>query len=371
MIKKLLLIALLLSGCSFAATAESKQSKKEVQIADHQDSSHASVQWCYHYQQLDEEQKQNYQRLYEGIASHEEEIILENADENDAKQLYHSVLDDHPQLFYVQSQFKYGIYADHTLHFYPAYDYDEQESSRIMAEIDESCEQILAAAPSGSSDEEMAAYLYQYVIEHVEYESNERDQQMDSFFLQGKSVCAGYSKAYQYLMEKAGIPCTTLSGHLLAATGSGQNKDSSHAWNMIKMEDDWFYVDATSGDVVQYGPHTCYQFFLMSSQEIEQLYQSSVPLMETKDPSQSYFRKNDLYLRHYDEDTVQNAIDRMKKNGEKVLELRTEPFATQQLKEELLSDNRIFELLRKNEIAVEQLGCAQLDELGSIEFYYN
>ena len=56
MIKKLLLIALLLSGCSFAATAESKQSKKEVQIADHQDSSHASVQWCYHYQQLDEEQ---------------------------------------------------------------------------------------------------------------------------------------------------------------------------------------------------------------------------------------------------------------------------------------------------------------------------
>lgn len=77
-----------------------------------------------------------------------------------------------------------------------------------------------AAAPSGSSDEEMAAYLYQYVIEHAEYESNERDQQMDSFFLQGKSVCAGYSKAYQYLMEKAGIPCTTLSGHLLAATGS-------------------------------------------------------------------------------------------------------------------------------------------------------
>ena len=61
----------------------------------------------------------------------------------------------------------------------------------------------------------------------------------------------------------------------------------------------------------------------------------------------------------------------MQKNGEKVLELRTEPFATQQLKEELLSDNRIFELLRKNEIAVEQLGCAQLDELGSIEFYYN
>ena len=64
-----------------------------------------------------------------------------------------------------------------------------------------------------------------------------------------------------------------------------------------------------------------------------------------------------LFIKHY----RQNAP------GHRLAEI----FATQQLKEELLSDNRIFELLRKNEIAVEQLGCAQLDELGSIEFYYN
>ena len=29
---------------------------------------------------------------------------------------------------------------------------------------------------------------------------------MVSFFLDGQTVCAGYAKTYQYLMEKAGIP---------------------------------------------------------------------------------------------------------------------------------------------------------------------
>ena len=47
----------------------------------------------------------------------------------------------------------YGLYARTYLELganESELNYDEQESSRIMAEIDESCEQILAAAPSGS-----------------------------------------------------------------------------------------------------------------------------------------------------------------------------------------------------------------------------
>ena len=364
----LLLLAMLLSGCSLLDVLN----EPAVDLNDDSVTAEftpSAETMNYHYHQLDEEGQQAYGLLLSGLEEMNSEIELGKIDGQTLETAFVAVMKDNPALFHVQNDYTYEEYSDGSITMKPQYYFDAQEKADIQRQIDERTQEIHDDLQSGT--EEAASYLYTYVAEHAEYESGPQDQSMVSFFLDGRTVCAGYSKAYQYLMEKAGIPCTTLSGHLLAATGSGQNKDSSHAWNMIKMEDDWFYVDATSGDVVQYGPHTCYQFFLMSSQEIEQLYQSSVPLMETKDPSQSYFRKNDLYLRHYDEDTVQNAIDRMKKNGEKVLELRTEPFATQQLKEELLSDNRIFELLRKNEIAVEQLGCAQLDELGSIEFYYN
>ena len=154
----------------------------------------------------------------------------------------------------------------HILVLEPTYVYDEEQSIDIQQQIDEDCEAILAEIPAGS-EEERAAGLYAYVIEHAEYARNDLDQQMDGFFLNGKSGCAGYARAYQYLMQKAGCRCTTISGELREGTQSAASQDCSHAWNLVWMDDDWFYVDATSGDVVQYGPHTCYQYFKMSSQE--------------------------------------------------------------------------------------------------------
>ena len=42
----------------------------------------------------------------------------------------------------------------------------------------------------------------------------------------------------------------------------------------------------------------------------------------------------------------------------------------ERLREELLQDDRIFTLLLRSGIVVNELGCAQQSALGSIEFYY-
>lgn len=67
---------------------------------------------------------------------------------------------------------------------------------------------------------------------------------------------------------------------------------------------------------------------------------------------------------------LQLAIDEMKRQGDGVLELRTEAYGSERLKAELLKDNRIFQLLAQNGIYVDTLGYAAIEALGSLEFYY-
>ena len=52
-----------------------------------------------------------------------------------------------------------------------------------------------------------------------------------------KAVCAGIAKAVTYLLDKVNIPCKTVSG---------LNDGVSHAWNVVKLGNSWYYMDATS-----------------------------------------------------------------------------------------------------------------------------
>ena len=358
-----LLTLLLLCGCLPLQESAAKREEARMEV-DPQ-----AEQWCFHYEQMDASLRPAYASLYAGMSAFEAQIVLEGVQEEDVETLFRSVIEDHPRLFYIGSSYRYRLYADGSMVLEPTYVYDEEQSIDIQQQIDEDCETILAEIPAGS-EEERAAGLYAYVIEHAEYARNDRDQQMDGFFLNGKSVCAGYARAYQYLMQKAGFRCTTISGELREGTLSAASQDRSHAWNLVWTDDDWFYVDATSGDVVQYGPHTCYQYFKMSSQEASQLYETTFSLPQTADPSQSYFRRHHFYLTGYEEAILQEAIDAMKERGDHVLELRSDPGQSEALREALVADDRIFRLLARNGIDVDTLGCAQMEALGSLELYY-
>ena len=100
------------------------------------------------------------------------------------------------------------------------------------------------------------------------------------------------------------------------------------------------------------------------------MYTAEGAMEETADPQGSYVHRHGLYLESYDEAVLQNAIDEMIERGDQVLELRTAPHQGEQLREELLQDDRIFTLLLRSGIVVNELCCAQQPALGSIEFYY-
>ena len=65
--------------------------------------------------------------------------------------------------------------------------------------------------------------------------------------VKGCSVCEGYAKAYKYLLNSVDIECEII----VSAT---------HAWNAVKLEDKWYYVDCTWDDLG--GSKISYEYFL-------------------------------------------------------------------------------------------------------------
>ena len=63
-------------------------------------------------------------------------------------------------------------------------------------------------------------------------------------FLTGKKgICTGYSRTFQLLMTLSGIECVLVPG-----TAHGGSDD--HAWNLVKLDGEWYAVDTTWDDPV-------------------------------------------------------------------------------------------------------------------------
>ncbi|KEI03221.1 transglutaminase-like domain-containing protein [Clostridium botulinum] len=104
-----------------------------------------------------------------------------------------------------------------------------------------------------SVEKELA--LHDYVVKHADYnmeglKKNPADLEDHSAYgvlVLGKGVCESYAKAMHLLLNEAGIECKY-------ATGYKKNKDGSqgggHAWNIVKLDNEWYNLDATWDDPV-------------------------------------------------------------------------------------------------------------------------
>lgn len=61
----------------------------------------------------------------------------------------------------------------------------------------------------------------------------------------GGALCDGYSLAYVYLLERAGLTSAMVCGN----AGSSEEDLEKHAWNIVCLDNEWYEVDATWDDL--------------------------------------------------------------------------------------------------------------------------
>lgn len=116
----------------------------------------------------------------------------------------------------------------------------------------------------GMSDTEKVAAIHDYLIYHADYTANgdlsqatARNCSVAGLVLDGSAVCDGYARTFYLMAKAAGLDCEYVNGEAVP-----QKNDFGHAWNRVKADGKWYYVDCTWDDPV--GGHKEYKKYFMS-----------------------------------------------------------------------------------------------------------
>lgn len=197
----------------------------------------------YAYEHLDQQGQVVYDEMLTAILNHEEKIKLSTTDLDLMRQAYAAVCGDYGGLFWVEGY----VFTRYTkgeelvsLEFAPKYTMSEEERKITQAQIDDVVEVWLGGISFNNTDYEKARYVYELLALNTEYVKNATDSQnIISVFLKQQTVCQGYACAVQYLLEQLGIQSVIVSGTALG---------DAHAWNLIRLDGEYYYMDATWGN---------------------------------------------------------------------------------------------------------------------------
>ncbi len=101
----------------------------------------------------------------------------------------------------------------------------------------EKLEEVIAMVDDGWEDWEKALYVHDYIAVHFDYNHGTSDAMYTAYGMlrDGMAVCDGYASLYSMALNRVGLKATKVT-------------NSGHAWNMVNVENSWYYVDVSTDD---------------------------------------------------------------------------------------------------------------------------
>lgn len=259
------------------------------------------LQEDYYYQQLNSYSKSIYDKIKENKENMKsgtykiefgdsfKEILSQENGAQILQQYYQSAIEtylyDNPDIFYLDANKMYiNIYTTKRL-FSVTYDVfiDSGDNENYLLDEYKSRQEIIDAENlinlevqkilnqlKNQNDYQKILTVHDYLVDNVSYEetvSKENIYNIVGAIVNKEAVCEGYAKAFKYLMDQIGIESIIITG---VATDS-KGKVENHAWNYVKLENNWYAVDVTWDDPIAIGggflgKRYKYRYFLKGSE---------------------------------------------------------------------------------------------------------
>ncbi len=291
----------------------------------------------YVYSTLGEEAQQVYDEIFYCISNQEEKIIVSTLDKEVLDLAYDAVNADYGGLFwthgYVYTTYSIGKKIT-GLEFAPNYTMTYEKRLELQEQVDQVVTDILAGISQSTSDYEKAKYVFDYLTTEVEYNADSADNQnILSVFLYKSTVCQGYAEATQYLLQLLGIQSIVVTG-----TANGE----SHAWNMLRLDGDYYYMDTTWGNSSysyesgEEGRFVNYDYLNVTTEEIEKTHRikENFELPICTATEDNYFRKEGLYVSDWSEEKIGGLIKEAWDSRQAIISIK---FANDELYDQALT----------------------------------
>lgn len=140
--------------------------------------------------------------------------------------------------------------------------YNEHTTNNIeLATINKKMDQFFSDLNlQGKNEIERVKMIYQFVIDRMEYVDGGllKHHSPLGFVLEGEGVCQAYAVSMHMLLERAGIESRYIIGNIHEEF-LNEDESGGHAWNMVKLDGNWYHLDATWDD-----EETVWSYFLVS-----------------------------------------------------------------------------------------------------------
>lgn len=302
----------------------------------------------FYFNQLSSPEQEDYLRLVHALRQFDEQISLKSLDASQLSRVYLAVTHDFPEFYWLSEESGSIVFSDYR---YPP---DARHTYQQLQEIGD---QIVSQLPDGT-DHDKVKYIYEYLIRETDYHTEAltdldlgwQDQSIRSVFLDKQSVCAGYSRAFQFLCQKAGIPCIYVAGDIVAY-------DLPHAWNLVQLDGQYYPVDTTWGDPVfesevgqQERTSIDYSYFLMPKPLFEathtaweRFHQEDHQLLTYPDlgyEALGYYQQRGSYFRRFHLEELMSHLDQGFHHGQQTVDFQFEQREDyERLVAELASEN--------------------------------
>lgn len=266
----------------------------------------------YAYSMLPETAREVYAEVLMAILEHWEKVEVSTTDKDVLEEAYIAVFSDYGGLYWV-SGYSYTQYTRGAevvgMDFRPQYTMSQAKRESIQREIDAEVKELLAGISVSDSDYEKAKYVFEVLVSNVDYDADvNNNQNIISVFLEKASVCQGYACATQYLLRILGIQSAIVTG---SANGE------LHAWNLVRLDGDYYYMDTTWGDAMYMDvedmnakdmgdDYINYSYLAVTTEEINRTHKAGnrLVLPECVHMKNNYYVRENRYVSRWDSEEI-------------------------------------------------------------------
>lgn len=264
----------------------------------------------YYYTQMSKPHQTAYTAMKTGLTALTSSFPVPRLENRELTDLFFKLRLDCPEIFY-GTGFHYRYYPDsNNIEMIPEYLFDKSKIKDHQKAMNARITKLTRPAAT-LSETEKEQYIHDFICNHVRYDKLKKPYSHEIIgpLGQGVGVCEGIAKTVKILCDGLGIWC------IIAVSEANPEKNIKyrHAWNIIRIDGQYYHLDATFDNSVSHDDQIRYDYFNLPDTQIFRDHEPALyPVPACTDSNRFYYKTQKLSFTKI-EDVEKRVIQAIRK----------------------------------------------------------